>query len=117
MNLITLKKFLVLSICSHILPHSFHLLPLFLECKMSLRRFLGSCDQKHPKTGAVSFDSSHPNGCEVVTHCVVNVFIMCLAVCLENEMATHSSILAWRIPWTGGCQAPLSMGSQEMDTT
>ena len=32
-------------------------------------------------------------------------------------MATHSSILAWRIPWTeesGGLQ---SMGSQESDTT
>ena len=31
---------------------------------------------------------------------------------LETEMATHSSILAWRIPWTekpGGLQ---SMGSQ-----
>jgi len=27
------------------------------------------------------------------------------------EMATHSSILAWRIPWTVACQAPLSMGS------
>ena len=29
---------------------------------------------------------------------------------LEKEMATHSSILAWRIPWTVACQAPLSMG-------
>ena len=32
---------------------------------------------------------------------------------LENAMATHSSILAWRIPWTeepGGLQ---SMGSQK----
>ena len=32
---------------------------------------------------------------------------------LEKEMATHSSILAWEIPWTeepGGLQ---SMGSQE----
>ena len=31
---------------------------------------------------------------------------------LEKEMATHSSILAWKIPWTeepGGLQ---SMGSQ-----
>ena len=28
---------------------------------------------------------------------------------LEKEMATYSSILAWRIPWTGACQAPLSM--------
>ena len=36
---------------------------------------------------------------------------------LEKEMATHSSILAWRIPWTeepGGLQ---SMGSQESDMT
>ena len=36
---------------------------------------------------------------------------------LEKEMATHSNILAWRIPWTVACQAPLSMGSQESDTT
>ena len=36
---------------------------------------------------------------------------------LEKEMATHSSILAWRIPWTeepGGLQ---SMGLQESDRT
>ena len=36
---------------------------------------------------------------------------------LEKEMTTHSSTLAWRIPWTeepGGLQ---SMGSQESDTT
>ena len=33
---------------------------------------------------------------------------------LENKMATHSSILAWKIPWTeelGGLQ---SMGSQRI---
>ena len=36
---------------------------------------------------------------------------------LEKEMATHSSIFAWRIPWTeepGGLQ---SMLSQESDMT
>ena len=36
---------------------------------------------------------------------------------LEKEMATHSSIVAWEIPWTeepGGLQ---SLGSQELDTT
>ena len=36
---------------------------------------------------------------------------------LEKEMATHSSILPWRIPWTeelGGLQ---SMGRKESDTT
>ena len=35
---------------------------------------------------------------------------------LEKEMALHSSILAWKIPWTeepGGLQ---SMGLQESDT-
>ena len=29
---------------------------------------------------------------------------------LEEEMATHSSILAWRTPWTVAHQASLSMG-------
>ena len=36
---------------------------------------------------------------------------------LEKGMATHSSILAWRIPWTeepGGLQ---SVGHKESDTT
>ena len=36
---------------------------------------------------------------------------------LEKGIVTHSSILAWRIPWTeepGGIQ---SMGSQRLDTT
>ena len=35
----------------------------------------------------------------------------------KKEMATHSSIFAWEVPWTeepGGLQ---SMGSQEMDRT
>ena len=35
----------------------------------------------------------------------------------EKEMATHSSSLAWEIPWTeepGGLQY---IGSQELDTT
>ena len=36
---------------------------------------------------------------------------------LENEMTTHSSLLAWEIPWTeepGGLQ---SMGHKESDRT
>ena len=36
---------------------------------------------------------------------------------LEKEMATHSSILAWEIPWTEEPGGLLSMGSQELDTT
>ena len=34
---------------------------------------------------------------------------------LEKEMATHFSILSWRIPWAEEPGRLLSMGSQELD--
>ena len=36
---------------------------------------------------------------------------------LEKEMATHSSILAWRIPWTEEPRGIQFMGLQESDPT
>ena len=36
---------------------------------------------------------------------------------LENEMGIHSSILAWRTPWTGELGGLQSMGSVELDMT
>ena len=36
---------------------------------------------------------------------------------LEKEMPTHSSIRAWKIPWTEETGRLQSMGSQELDTT
>ena len=36
---------------------------------------------------------------------------------LKKEMATHSSIFAWRIPWKEEPGRLQSMGSQESDTT
>ena len=36
---------------------------------------------------------------------------------LEEEMATHCSTLAWRIPWTEEPNGLQSMGLQESDTT
>ena len=36
---------------------------------------------------------------------------------LEKEMATHSSILAWRIPWTEETGGLWSMGLQRLDMT
>ena len=36
---------------------------------------------------------------------------------VEKEMATHSGILAWRIPWTQEPGRLQSMGSQESDMT
>ena len=36
---------------------------------------------------------------------------------LEKKMVTHSSVLAWRIPWAGEPGGLPSMGSTESDTT
>ena len=36
---------------------------------------------------------------------------------LEKEMATHSSVLAWRIPGTGEPGRLPSLGHTELDTT
>ena len=36
---------------------------------------------------------------------------------LEKEMATHSSILAWRIPWTEEPGGPQSVGLQRVPRT
>ena len=36
---------------------------------------------------------------------------------LKKEMATHSSVLAWRIPWTEEPGRVQSMGLQESDMT
>ena len=37
---------------------------------------------------------------------------LCWEGSLGKEMATHSSILAWRIPWTEEPRELLSMGAQ-----
>ena len=34
---------------------------------------------------------------------------------MEKQMATHSSILAWSIPWTGEPGGRQSMGSQRVE--
>ena len=36
---------------------------------------------------------------------------------LEKQMATHSSILAWKIPWMEESDRLQSMGCKELDTT
>ena len=37
---------------------------------------------------------------------------------LEKEIATHSSILAWKIPWTGGAWLAIVHGAkEELDMT
>ena len=36
---------------------------------------------------------------------------------LEKEMATHSSILAWRIPWTASMASYSPWGHKDLDMT
>ena len=36
---------------------------------------------------------------------------------LQRGIATHSSVLAWRIPWTEEPSGLQSMGLKELDTT
>ena len=65
----------------------------------------------------LNFTLGFPGGSEVkVSACNAGDRVQSLGRedSLEKEMATHSSILAWRIPWTqepGGLQ---SMGSQRV---
>ena len=41
-------------------------------------------------------------------------FCMCVREILEKEMATHSSVLVWRIPGTGEPGGLPSMGSHRV---
>ena len=43
---------------------------------------------------------------------VVKEMYQCLMSEMEKGMATHSSILAWRIPWTEGPDGLWSVGLQ-----
>ena len=43
----------------------------------------------------------------------MGVLSLCQKDSLEEEMATHSSILAWEIPWTEEPDGLQSMGSQK----
>ena len=66
----------------------------------------------------------------VVKHALVTWMVKCLpavrenwvlSLCwedpLEKEMATHSSILAWRIPWMRSLEGYIPWGHKESDTT
>ena len=64
----------------------------------------------------------HPGGASLIAQLVKNlpavqeslVRFLGLEDPLQKGMATHSSILAWRIPWTEEPGGLLSMGSQRV---
>ena len=47
----------------------------------------------------------------------MSTVLLPIEIHLEKEMATHSSVLAWRIPGTEEPGGLLSMGRTESDTT
>ena len=48
-------------------------------------------------------------------HTHLHIFYACYAhISLEREMVTHSSVLAWRIPWMEEPGRLQSMGSQRV---
>ena len=67
----------------------------------------GKCFSPYSCTNAGS--KSNSNFCYI--------FIISYPHKMENGMAIHSSILAWRIPWTEGPGRLWYMGRKESDTT
>ena len=49
--------------------------------------------------------------------CYVSLFFVISLIPLEKEMATHSSTLAWKIPWTEEQVGYSPWGHKELDTT
>ena len=71
------------------------------------------------KIGLIQVNSSIAN-LEAVLKIIINTFrhkSPAREVVMEKEMASHSSVLAWRAPWTEEPDRLQSMGSQEPDTT
>ena len=52
--------------------------------------------------------------CALIECVLVFVHSTCTALPFEEEMATHSSILAWKIPWT---EEPGELQSMESQRT
>ena len=50
----------------------------------------------------------------LINECMINIEIR---GGMEKEMATHSSILAWKIPWTEELAGGSPWGCKELDTT
>ena len=63
----------------------------------------------------VTLSTCHPFAVRFKSdNCIITCKLQSTYILREKEMATHSSILAWRVPWTkepGGLQ---SMGSQRV---
>ena len=77
----------------------------------NFQEFAIKCDTSYYFTFNISVIFQH---CFVVFQIWVQVLVSHLGCfSLEKEMATHSSILTWRIPWTEEQVGLLSTGSEK----
>ena len=67
----------------------------------------------YPPVNTLGF-SSGSEGKELACNAGDRVWSLDLEDPMKKEMATHSSILAWRIPWAEGLGGLQSMGSQRV---
>ena len=72
------------------------------------RRELSTCDLNYKSVSREN--STHPRVRQEQAWCAQGMKRPAINKGLEKEMATHSGILAWKIPWTE------SMGSQKSQT-
>ena len=73
--------------------------------------------QSHPRWGFPGDASDEEPACQLRRHNEARVRSLGQEDPLEEGMATHSSILAWRIPWTEEPGRLQSMGSQRVRHT
>ena len=83
-----------------------------MEDGMEIPKKLG---MKLPYDPAIPLLGIYPEETIIEKDTCTPMFIAALfTTALEEEMATHSSILAWRIPWTGEPGGLPSMGSHRV---
>ena len=123
----------VICVCLRFLPSSFilshpHLLNVFHNCQLLAQLFLqllpGRNRHKDSWLGTIAliYPWLHPKRASLVAQTVKNlpemqeiqVWSLGWEDPLEKGMAIHSSILAWRIPWTEESVRLQSMGSQRV---
>ena len=93
-----------------------------LRLKVDLACF-GELFKAHSTIQTVCFQTIFVTTCEQVGSLNTQLLIWChttyfskmeLTISLEKEMATHSSVLAWRVPGTGEPSGLPSMGSHRV---
>ena len=105
----------VSSILNHHQAYWFHLFPQKSQTCPLLSHSVVPLSHVSDTTTISHLDNLNPSSC---FHSIFFLaFCLYYAACLEKEMATHSSVLAWRIPGTGSLVGCHLWGRTESDMT